>query len=404
MPNPSHDQFPIVAVLDAAHACIIGWDKIAAQLQAALTKTRATKPILVVECYPGVDELTVMSELHTQLAPKLAIRAAESYHSPEKIDKLIARYLAGAGHVCDLSLVCLFDAEPLWRFRRTIDELKDGLVLIVGCGASLIAWGNILVHADLVRREAQTRLQENGAVNLGANNQSLDTDSKLKRARLVDWPVADRWKKPLIKRWDYVLAPGNPEEPKLARAENIHRGLEAAIKQPLRLVPPNDSSDSLAAHGLLLGLGESQLELPAIDLLFSQPRALLGEAVHARFGTKFPLRFDLKKHLTNPFEPLIRGDGWRQERMRAREEGIIEIRRHWFTKTAPHHTHGGVNILSLFQGEKAIIESPTGAFEPLVIRNGETIVVPAAVGRYKISPPGATASQELGTIRAFVRA
>src|SRR5258708_20570314 len=33
-------------------------------------------------------------------------------------------------------------------------------------------------------------------------------------------------------------------------------------------------------------------ELPALDLVFSQPRALLGEAVHARFGDEFPIRFD----------------------------------------------------------------------------------------------------------------
>ena len=34
------------------------------------------------------------------------------------------------------------------------------------------------------------------------------------------------------------------------------------------------------------------MELPAIDLVFQQPQGLLGEAVHARFGTEFPIRFD----------------------------------------------------------------------------------------------------------------
>ena len=31
---------------------------------------------------------------------------------------------------------------------------------------------------------------------------------------------------------------------------------------------------------------------PSINLVFDQPRALLGEAVHARFGDEFPIRFD----------------------------------------------------------------------------------------------------------------
>jgi mannose-6-phosphate isomerase class I len=35
-----------------------------------------------------------------------------------------------------------------------------------------------------------------------------------------------------------------------------------------------------------------RFEIPSIDLVFDQPRALLGETVHARFGDEFPIRFD----------------------------------------------------------------------------------------------------------------
>lgn len=45
-------------------------------------------------------------------------------------------------------------------------------------------------------------------------------------------------------------------------------------------------------NSLLLGFGKVRLELPSIDVVFDQPRALLGEAVHARFGDEFPIRFD----------------------------------------------------------------------------------------------------------------
>jgi mannose-6-phosphate isomerase class I len=34
------------------------------------------------------------------------------------------------------------------------------------------------------------------------------------------------------------------------------------------------------------------VEIPSIDLVFTHPHELLGEAVHARFGTEFPIRFD----------------------------------------------------------------------------------------------------------------
>ncbi|HXI71710.1 MAG TPA: hypothetical protein VNN22_15245, partial [Verrucomicrobiae bacterium] len=115
MTKSNYDKFPFVAVLNAAHECVAGWDPIAAQLQEAIAKTRTKKPVVVVECHPGVDELAVMNELQARLAPQLPIHAAEAYHLPEKIDKLVAPFLGGddpvSGHVCPL-LVTFFDAEP----------------------------------------------------------------------------------------------------------------------------------------------------------------------------------------------------------------------------------------------------------------------------------------------------
>ena len=303
----------------------------------------------------------------------------------------------GRGEGRGLSLVNFFNAEPLWRLRRTIDELKGGLGLIVGCGASLIAWGHILVCADLARREARQRLLRNKGGNLGANNKSLSAD--LKRALLVDWPVTDRWKRPLIKRWDYVLDTNNPNEPKLADAEDVRRGLHAAAREPFRLAP---SLDSFEEASLLLGFRDHRFELPAIDLVFNQPHTLLGEAVHARFGDEFPIRLDfLKRTLAVRFEPVGKGDGWREEHAKLHER--IELRRHCFSKIIEHQTHGSVNVLNLFEGDEAVIESPDGAFKPLIVHHAETLVVPAAVGHYDIRPHGPSAGKEIATIKAFVR-
>lgn len=235
MTKANYDKFHFVPIPDALQECAIGWDKIAAELQRAISKSPSEKPILVVDCYPGVDTLAVLNELQSRFTPKLTIHAADAYHSPERIDKLVAGFLGSDdrafGCFSSLSLVNFFNAEPLWRFRRTIDELKGGLVLIVGCGASLIAWGHILVYADLTRREAQQRLHGNETCNLGADNKSVPAKLKYKRAFFVDWPVTDRWKRPLIKRWDYVLDTDNPREPKLAYAEDVRRGLHAAARR-----------------------------------------------------------------------------------------------------------------------------------------------------------------------------
>ena len=46
-------------------------------------------------------------------------------------------------------------------------------------------------------------------------------------------------------------------------------------------------------NSLLLDFGEGLIQTPAQNLVFMYPRPLLGERVHARFGTEFPIRFDM---------------------------------------------------------------------------------------------------------------
>jgi hypothetical protein len=413
------DKFPAITVPGVSRECAVDWDKIAEELQRATAKGRSEKPILVVECYPGIDESAMLSELQSRLKPALAIKAADAYHSPEKIEALVTPYLQfddirerfDPDHSRRLSLVNFFDAEPLWRMRRTIDELKGGLVLIVGCGASLIAWGHLLVFAELTRREAQQRFQRNETGNLGADNHSAHISEKHTRAFVVDWRVADRWKHPLIKRWDYVLDANDANRPKLADAEDVRSGLKAATKRPFRVVPFGDSKRESQRSGpfveldessLLLVFGELRFEIPAVDLIFNQPRALLGEAVHIKFGYQFPLS---RRFLPNRgfSEPVAHGNGWREERAGADERNFVEMRRHWFSKMVTHDNHGSVNVVNLFQGEEAIIESPEKAFEPCVIQLAESLVIPAAVGRYTIRPHGPSVGTEIGTTKACVR-
>ena len=51
-----------------------------------------------------------------------------------------------------------------------------------------------------------------------------------------------------------------------------------------------------------------------------------------------------------------------------------------------HDASCGVNVLNLVEGEEAIVESPTGAFEPFHVHYAETFIVPANVGRYTSAP------------------
>ena len=92
---------------------------------------------------------------------------------------------------------------------------------------------------------------------------------------------------------------------------------------------------------------------------------------------------------------------------------FIETRRHWFTKTVPHDTRGGVHMLNLVEGAQALVESPSGAFEPVVVHYAKTFIVPVAVGCrrlpsvavgcYTICPHGPALAHERATMLAFVR-
>jgi len=302
-------------------ACVQGWSAIAERLRETVAKRAARKTVLVVECYPGVDEHAVLGELQARLQPALVLSAADALLSPQAVDTLVSPFLGGNdpvfGFLCGLTMPQFFDPEKLEALRRQVAAQPTGLVLVVGCGARQVHEGDVLVYGDLARWEAQLRFRRNEADNLGAHNRSLSAGLQYKRAFFVDWRVADRWKRPLIAKWDFVLDTNNPQEPKLAEGEAVRRGLRHAVSRPFRVVPFFDPAPwggqwmrevcnldrSAKNYGwcfdcvpeensLLLGFGNRAFELPSLDLVFEQPRALLGEKVHARFGDEFPIRFD----------------------------------------------------------------------------------------------------------------
>jgi hypothetical protein len=110
-----------------------------------------------------------------------------------------------------------------------------------------------------------------------------------------------------------------------------------------------------------------------------------------------------REHLVNHIEEISSGDGWLEERTGLHPEEFIETRRHWFTGIVRHSTGGELNVLNLVQGAEAIVESPSGTFEPFLVHYAETFIVPGAVGPYTIRPYGEAIGTECATIKAFVR-
>jgi len=173
MRKPNYDKFPYVAVPGGEDACVQGWDAIAGRLQQAVAKQNTH--VLVVECYAGVDESQVLAELVSRLKPALAVDVRSALLPPAQVDKLVEPFLGGNdpvfGFLSGLGLPEFFDVQKVAALREQV-ATESGLVLIVGCGARLVADGDILVYADLARWEAQLRFRRHHAGNLAADNKT----------------------------------------------------------------------------------------------------------------------------------------------------------------------------------------------------------------------------------------
>jgi mannose-6-phosphate isomerase class I len=144
-----------------------------------------------------------------------------------------------------------------------------------------------------------------------------DTLRKYKRGYFVEWRFADRHKKELFTEIDYLLDTNEKNDPKMISGHAYLDGLQQIVTQPFRVVPYFDpgvwggqwmkkvcnldrnqenfawSFDGVPEeNSLYLRYNDVKIEVPAINLVFRHPVELLGEKVHARFGTEFPIRFD----------------------------------------------------------------------------------------------------------------
>ncbi|HEY3998752.1 MAG TPA: class I mannose-6-phosphate isomerase [Candidatus Xenobia bacterium] len=297
----SYDKFPVVAV---GGECVVGWDAIASKLRSVVT-------VLCVECYPGAFEEEIERELVRRLAFDQVVRARDHYKSAADVMAQFKRDLS------DDPVFGRLNRPEMADFMTTGPVELTGRTLVIGAGASLLYRDpEVLVYVDMARWELQLRQRKNQIGNLGVANLDERPALKYKRAFFIDWRAADRLKKQVLPRADYVLDT-HAAEPKMVTGATFLRGLREVARRPFRVVPffdpgpwgghwmervcdlPTDVPNHAwcfdcvpEENSLLLGFGDVRFEIPSIDLVFQHPRELLGDAVHGRFGAEFPIRFD----------------------------------------------------------------------------------------------------------------
>lgn len=338
MPRSNYDKRPFVHVAGTEGRCVESWSSICRRLiEASAGSGASRKRVITVECYTGVFHEEIAAAFES-LGVTQIFRSTEAFYSQDVIDELVAPFNGGTdpvfGWLTSLRLAEFLDPAQVSRLQKAIDEIASGVVVVLGTGASLIHPGDVLVYADLPRWTAQCRMRRNEISNLGVENRGLKWSQQYKRAFFTDWRVCDRLKRELMPDWDFVLDTTEPGHPKLADGDAVNAGLKEVTRRPFRVVPFFDPAPwggqwmkevcdldrSVENFGwcfdcvpeensLLLEIGDVLFEIPAINVVFCEPRALLGEQVYSRFGAEFPIRFDLLDtidggHLSFQVHPL----------------------------------------------------------------------------------------------------
>ena len=313
----NYDKFPTIPVGTSGEDCWENWPEILDRLRAC---PRRVNSVICIECYPGVLETELKTALEQGLQPAAIMMTTDLLKDSEAIEKMVGDVLGDDpvfGRMNRIQIEDFFDSRKLGKARERAASWKDGLFLILGTGATLVAAEpDVLVYADMARWEIQQRQRRNAIGNFGADNFQESAGLKYKRAFFVDWRAADRLKASLISRIDFWLDTNN-DVPKLVAGESMREGLRQVVRSPYRVVPyfdpgpwgghwmeevcdlPHDVPNHAwcfdcvpEENSLLLAFGSTRVEVPAMNLTLLHPRELLGQNVYSRFGAEFPIRFD----------------------------------------------------------------------------------------------------------------
>ena len=314
----NYDKEPVIKVDSKKDEAFSGYGDIINEIKKSINGK--DKCIVTVECYPGVRQDEILTAFANGLSPRMVVSADDYSFSGDRITKMIERELTDDrvfGVLTCRDIEEFFDNDLIEKAQKNIEKVDSGIVLIYGVGASLINKGDILIYADMARWEIQQRFRRKELGNWKMENFDEDILKKYKRGFFVEWRIADRLKKRIFDNIDYILDTNKYDAPVMATKSAIETAFDKAVSGPFRVVPYFDSGvwggqwmkkvcgldDSVENYAwcfdgvpeensLYLQFGEIRMEIPSIDLVFFRPHELLGEKVHARFGTEFPIRFD----------------------------------------------------------------------------------------------------------------
>lgn len=312
MRKSNYNKFPATTVNGSI---TIGWENICRNLSEAASDSK----IIALDLYTGTYENEI-TEAFGKFTDREIICTRDIMKPEEEIIRMTAGLMTDDqlfGHVTYLDMNDWFEAEKIAQTREMI-AASDKDFIIIGSGAYLLAdEDSLLVYADMARWEIQQRFRRHEVKALGTDNSSEAPSLQYKRGYFNDWRVCDAHKDRIMNKVDYWLDTHIAGTPKMIDRETFLNGLEKTAANPFRVVPFFDPApwggqwmkevcdldrdrqnfgwcfDCVPEeNSLLLEVEGTLFEIPSVDLVLRKSTQILGEAVEARFGKDFPIRFD----------------------------------------------------------------------------------------------------------------
>ena len=272
---------------------------------------------LIVETYPGAS-LDNIRRLIEELAPDLIVSAEDILKDADTLKILLDNILTDDrvfGRMYSGELTDFVDPVKVDYLRAKIAN-TGGKIAVYGFGASLLADEGLCVYADMSRWEIQLRYRA-GMSCYFTDKPDEDILKKFKQGYFLEWRIADKWKMAFMDKMQYFIDANRDDDFVMIRKDLFEEALSKEVSGPFRVVPYFDpgvwggqwmkkvcgldpEADNYAwsfdgvpeENSLLFDFGNGIFELPAMDLVLTYPRQLLGEKVYSRFGAEFPIRFD----------------------------------------------------------------------------------------------------------------
>ena len=312
-----YNKYPETIVEGFDDEAFNGWQDIKNKLKDKMNDYQ----ILIVDCYPGVNDSEIFNNLKEIDNFDLIIDSNDIFYDGDKLTELMQPYLTNdrvRGIYYHGTIDYFIDKD---KYNKYLSQVNDYIslnkkILIYGFCASKLTNKGLLVYADMNRWQIQLRYRK-GMPNYKQENYDEDPLRKIKRGYFIEWRIADKHKEELYERIDYYLDTTTENNPNMVCGDGLRKGLHLLTKIPFRTVPyfdpgvwggqwmkevcdldKNEINYAWAFDGvpeensIIFRFNKVKVESPAMNLTKYLPIEFLGEKTYKKFGAEFPIRFD----------------------------------------------------------------------------------------------------------------